>query len=40
MKKTVVGSVAGALRADPSFPEDWEKLTGLLEIAEENSRRE
>ena len=30
MKKTVVGSVAGALRADQSFPEDWEKLKNIF----------
>lgn len=30
MKKTVVGSVAGALRADQSFPEDWEKLKAIF----------
>ena len=30
MEKTVVGSVAGALRADPSFPEDWEKLKAIF----------
>lgn len=26
MEKTIVGSVAGAMRADPAYPEDWEKL--------------
>ncbi|WP_298019117.1 mannitol dehydrogenase family protein [uncultured Dysosmobacter sp.] len=30
MEKTVVGSVAGALRADPSYPEDWEKLKSIF----------
>ncbi len=30
MEKTVVGSVAGALRADPSFPQDWEKLKAIF----------
>lgn len=30
MEKTVVGSVAGALRADPAYPEDWEKLKEIF----------
>ena len=30
MEKTVVGSVAGALRADPAYPEDWEKLKAIF----------
>ncbi len=30
MEKTVVGSVAGALRADPAYPEDWEKLKSIF----------
>ncbi len=30
MEKTVVGSVAGALRADQSFPEDWERLKAIF----------
>lgn len=30
MEKTVVGSVAGALRADQSFPEDWERLKEIF----------
>jgi len=30
MEKTVVGSVAGALRADPAFPEDYERLKEIF----------
>lgn len=30
MEKTVVGSVAGALRADPAYPEDWERLRAIF----------
>lgn len=30
MEKTVVGSVAGALRADPAYPEDWERLKEIF----------
>ena len=30
MEKTVVGSVAGALRADPVYPEDWERLKEIF----------
>lgn len=30
MDKTVVGSVAGALRADPAYPEDWERLKAIF----------
>lgn len=30
MKKTVVGSVAGALRADSAYPEDWERLKEIF----------
>lgn len=30
MEKTVVGSVAGALRADPAYSQDWEKLKDIF----------
>ena len=30
MEKTVVGSVAGAMRADPAYPEDWERLKAIF----------
>ena len=30
MEKTVVGSVAGALRADPAYPEDYERLRDIF----------
>lgn len=30
MEKTVVGSVAGALRADPAYPGDWERLKAIF----------
>lgn len=30
MEKTVVGSVAGALRADPAYPEDYERLKEIF----------
>ncbi len=30
MEKTVVGSVAGALRADSEFPEEWERLKAVF----------
>lgn len=30
MEKTVVGSVAGALRADPAYPGDWARLKAIF----------